>query len=122
MEVLDSGYVRDDTDRLKVIARIAYEWYRTSRSVLTLTTLRLTNALKIGDMVTTIGDSTIVGNTHAQTINSAITQIRIRNPRIVSGSIAEPTMSLVTSAGELDAMTLVPPPPKHKHRGGGKRR
>lgn len=110
--VAPGAYATDDRDRLAVIARLAYEWYAQYRAVLTLSTKRLTNELEVGDFVETSGDATIPNNTHLTTINSPITQIRLRNPRIQNGSGDGPSMSIVTSAGELDAATLVPPAPR----------
>ena len=65
----------------------------------------------------TIGDDTVTGNTHYQTINSPITQIRIRTPLLVGNTDDTPSMSIITSAGELDPMTLVPPPRRDRGRG-----
>jgi hypothetical protein len=107
-----NGFVRDDTQRLDIIARLAYEWYARTRSVLTLATRRLTADVSVGDFVVSSGDSAIAGNTHYVEINSPITQITIRNPRMPEGSLETPTMTLITSAGEMDAVTLVPPPPR----------
>lgn len=102
-------YVRDDTDQLAVMARMAYEWYTTDRSIVTLETKRLTNELSVGDMITTLGDITIDSyTTHSHTVNTPITTIRIQTPRIRPGSLAEPTMTVVTGAAELDPMTLLP--------------
>lgn len=102
-------YVRDDTDKLEVMARLAYEWYTTDRAVVSLETKRLTNELSVGDMITTLGDITIDSyTTHSQSVNTVITSLRIQTPRIRPGSTAEPTMTVVTDAGELDPLTLLP--------------
>lgn len=102
-------YVRDDTDDLGVLARIAYEWYTTDRSVVTMETRRLTDELFVGDMITTLGDITIDSYTsHVQQVNTVITTIRIQTPRIRPGSLAEPIMTVLTGAAELDPLTLLP--------------
>lgn len=119
--VTPGGYVRDDTQRLEVVARVAAEWYTQDRAVLTLATRRLTSDVAVGDLITTSGDATISGNTHLTTINSPITAIRIRNPRLTDGTNETPTMTITTSAGELDATTLVPPPPRRSRRMWGTR-
>lgn len=102
-------YVRDDTDKLEDMARVAYEWYTTDRAVVAMDTRRITSELSVGDMITTMGDITYSAYTsHAQTVNTPITSIRIRIPRIRAGSHSEPTMTVMTGAAELDPLTLLP--------------
>lgn len=110
------GYVRDDTDRLYAMAKTAYWWYHYHRAVLSLTTYRLTDELAVGDMITSIGLD-LGGYGHLREINSPITQIRFQIPRTQPGTMQAPTMQVVTTAGELDVMTLVPPPPRRRSRG-----
>jgi hypothetical protein len=106
------GYSADDGDALNAIARIAYEWYKMSRAILVLATTRFKSIteLQIGFLVTGVGHPSIPANAHIATINSPITEIRIRNPMIPLGSTAEPTMSIITGSAELDALTIIPAP------------
>jgi len=106
----DGGYVRDDTDRLAIIARIAYEWWSQERIVLSLQTTDLSPMLDIGVLIQTIGDSVMPGNEHYETINTVISEVRISWPRLTDGDTQAPTMDIITGAGELDPMTIVPAP------------
>ena len=112
----NGGFVRDDTTRLDVMARIAYEWYKQARTVVSIATYRLRNDIEVGNFLTTIGDDSIDNNPHYQEINSPVTRVRIRNPIIEPGGTNATMMEITTSAGEMDAMNLVPPPPHKKKR------
>lgn len=110
------GYVNDDTDTLSALARVAYEWWHQDRTVLTFSTTQLTSAIQLGDFIETIGDSTYG---HYDTVNTVVSELAIRWPRLDGNAVDVPTMQIVTGAGELDPMTLAPPePPKTK---GGRR-
>jgi hypothetical protein len=105
----DGGYVRDDTDTLKLLARIAYEWWSQERMIITLTTTDLSPALDIGVLIGTVGDSVMPGNEHYETVNTVISELRIEWPILKDRDLEVPVMTIVTGAGELDPMTLLPP-------------
>jgi hypothetical protein len=85
----DGGFVRDDRQRLKDIARMAFEWYGTQRKILNLSFRGVVSGFSIGHMITTIGS----GATE-ETINTAITSITY--------NLRDGSTSLTTSFGELD--------------------
>lgn len=52
----DKGiWLRDDRERLKQLARIAWEWYGQLRKTLSLSYRSLTPVLKVGDFITSVG-------------------------------------------------------------------
>jgi hypothetical protein len=103
------GYVRDDTDLLRALARVTYEWWNQDRNILTLTTTELTSAISIGDYIDTIGTA---ATGHRVAVNTVISQLRIAWPRLEGNSLGSPVMELTTGAGELDPMTMTPKLPE----------
>lgn len=105
----DGGFVQDDSDELKGIARVAYEWYGTNRKVLSLAT-DIVFAIPLGSVVEWIGDGVVPGEGHYQQINSPLTEIRIATPRHQGDGAPEPgRMLLTTGWGELDPLQLITP-------------
>ena len=102
------GFVRDDTDVLKALARITFEWWSKDRMVLTLSTTQLTSKIQPGYFITTVGNSTIPGNEHYEAVNTVVSELRISWPKLEGNQQGTPTLQLTTGAGELDAMTLAP--------------
>lgn len=109
--ICNGGYINDDTDRLEDIAKIAYHWYSVDRNVIQITSYRLTNQLAVGTLITTVGDGTVTGNAHYQTVNSVVTEVRFSTPRLESGDLQQPLMHITTSCGEVDFAAMVPPKP-----------
>lgn len=114
----NGGYVRDDTDQLAAIARIAYEWWHQERIILSLQTTQLTSGVQVGYLIDTIGDSTIkanipgvgeVTNEHYETVNTVVSELRISWPRLEGNQRGTPRMQFTTGAGELDPLTMAPP-------------
>lgn len=103
------GYVRDDTDLLVVLARIAYEWWNLERTILTFQTTQLTDAIHIGTYITTIGTHHATNWTHFDYVNSVISELKVTWPRLQGNQVDAPVMQFTTGVGELDAMTLAPP-------------
>lgn len=108
------GYVRDDTDSLSAAARIAYEWWKQERVVITLVTTQITTYIPLGCLIETVGDWTVADNEHYETVNTVVTEVRIEWPKLEENHIAAPTMTIVTGAGELDPMTLLPREPRSR--------
>ncbi len=106
--------------QLKALAKIAYTWYSEPHFVLHLETTRLQgdDVLQLGDLVVRVGDDTDPNNTHQRQILAPVTEIRLSWP---TSDDAEqppaPSMSLTTTAGELDPIQLTPPPPAIEARG-----
>lgn len=63
------GYVRDDTEYLKDVARTAFEWYSQPRKSISVTIRDLAETRVIGELVLAIG-----GANNAETINSVVTK------------------------------------------------
>lgn len=99
--------------QLRALAQIAYAWYSQPHYVLQLETARLKgdDVIKLGDLVTRVGDDTDPDNTHQRDVVAPITEIRISWPTSDSETPTAPSMSLTTSAGELDPLQLQAPPP-----------
>ena len=96
------GYLRDDTPILTAGAHVAYEWYKTTRRVLTLATQYLLD-FELGSFVTTIGDATDPDNSLA--VNSPMTEFKVLIPRSDGDAAPEaPTMTITTGHGELDLL------------------
>lgn len=97
---------------IKAICQMAYAWYSEPHYVLTLDTKRLLgdDTIGLGDLVVRVGDDTDPDNKHQREIFSPITEIRISWPTSTDANPQAPSMSLTTSAGELDPMQVVPPP------------
>jgi len=85
----DGGLLRDDREKLKDIARMAFEWYGQTRKILSLSFRKLTSGFNVGDLVTTIGSGT-----QEETINTCITS--------VSYDLTSGVMQINTQFGELD--------------------
>jgi hypothetical protein len=99
----------DDEARLKALAKIAAAWYCVTHFVLRLETKRLRTDIAIGDLVTEIGDPAAV-NGHHHVINSPVTEIGVRIPR----DGGDPVMLVLTWAGELDPLQIMPVAPRSK--------
>ncbi len=97
---------------IKALCRMAHAWYSEPHYVLSLTTTRIFGSEKInlGNLVVRVGDDTDPNNGHQRDILSPITEIRVSWPTAVDSRPVAPSMSLTTSAGELDPLQLVPDP------------
>jgi hypothetical protein len=105
----NGGYVRDDTDILRGLARVAYEWWCIDRFILTLTTYQLTSWLQLGYMIMTIGHPDYG---HWDDVGTVVSEIRVNWPILSPGQVASPTMRITTGSGELDPMTFAPREPE----------
>lgn len=83
------GYVRDDRDRLKDIARAAYAWYGQERQTVEFVKKNLVSDLDIGTLITKVGSSA-----DPQTVNTVVTQM--------SYDLLAGTVAVKTQFGELD--------------------
>lgn len=114
------GYVTDDTDLLNEIARVTYEWWSVDRMILTLATKHLTSKIQPGYYIQTIGQTwraegdgeEVPENGHYESVGTVVSEVRINWPRLDGNQLASPTMQIVTGAGELDPMTLMPREPR----------
>jgi hypothetical protein len=85
----DGGFVKDDRDRLRSIARMAAEWYGRERQTLQLKLKNVREVVKIGWLITDIGP-----NYQLENVNTPITSI--------SFDLLNPKTSFQTSHAELD--------------------
>lgn len=86
------GFVRDDRQRLRDIARMAFAWYGTTRRILSLPFRGIVSGFAVGHLITTIGRGATL-----EEINTAITS--------VAYDFEGGTMQVQTSFGELDFTT-----------------
>lgn len=92
--VTTAGALRDDRELCEQVARIAYDWYSEDRGTFELAYSTLTDALTLGDLVTTIGNGAA-----AETINATVSQIAYQ--------LEAGTMRLSAGFAELDFARLV---------------
>ena len=90
----EGGFIRDDRDKLQILARIAGEWYTTDRLAMELTYDQIIDDYEVGDLITTIG-----GGANQKTVNSVVTEVEWSMPY---GSDARWTTTIKTDFGELD--------------------
>jgi hypothetical protein len=83
------GYVRDDREKLKDIARLAYAWHGQTRRIMQLSFKGITSGFSLGYLITSIGSGGL-----SETVNTCVTSITY--------DLAAGTTSLSTSFGELD--------------------
>jgi hypothetical protein len=93
------GFIRDDYDEMLDLAKLAWQWYGSYRQSFTLSYKQATCAIKVGDLITTIG----AGDT-LQNVRSVVTEIHIDFAR--SNKDTHRT-TIHTSFGELDVLKLL---------------
>ena len=93
LQQTDGGWLRDDRDRLRDIAKLAYSWYSQPRRSLALSFRAITSGFAVGQLVTSI---TQAGST--QQINTVITSIEL--------DLEQGRTTLNTSFAELDFVGL----------------
>lgn len=97
--------LEDDSDELANIARLAWEWYSKTRSILRLNSRRPTARLWPGVLVRDLNPAL---TPIAREVNTTITEIAITlptNPGVTPGS---PRMEIVTSTGDVDFVRYIP--------------
>ncbi len=88
------GFVRDDREKMKNLARLAFEWYSVERQAFNLTYRQVSPLFELGDLITQIG----TGSTLAE-VRTVVTSIRWD---LVGG-----TTAITTDFAELDVQTPV---------------
>lgn len=84
------GFVRDDTDYLKTVARTAFEWYSSPRKSIRVTIRDLSETRTRGELVLAIG-----GANNAEIVNSVVTNCTY--------DMRAGTATYITQFAELDA-------------------
>jgi len=101
----DGGFLRDDSDKLKGIARIAFEWYGTTRTALSLRVDRPTSFLAIGDYILTIQEGELP-KADVTEVASCLTSMAVS----FTGGLEEPAGSTrveyKTAFAELDPLAF----------------
>ncbi len=69
-KTLNGGFLRDDRQKCRDIARLAFSWYGQDRKILRLSFKGITTGFNIGQLITTIGSGATL-----ETINTCITSI-----------------------------------------------
>jgi hypothetical protein len=93
------GFIRDDRDMLKEIARVAYEWYGETRRALTLVYRQATALCRVGDLITQIGAAETL-----EAIRTIITEITVD---LAEGPGQVDRTTVHTQWAELDVMRLL---------------
>jgi hypothetical protein len=83
------GYVRDNRDRLKDIARGAYEWYGRKRQTIEYVRKNLVSDVQVGTLITKVGSEN-----DPQEVNTVVTQMTY--------DLRAGTVAVKTQFGELD--------------------
>jgi hypothetical protein len=103
--VPDDITLENDSEELGRIARLAYEWYNRTRSILRLASRRPTARLWPGVLVRNLNPAL---TPIAREVNTTITEISITlptNPGVTPGA---PRMEIVTSTGDVDFVRYTP--------------
>lgn len=90
------GFVRDDRDKMKNLARLAYAWYRRDRLAFSLVYHQVAQYVFVGDLITQIGDPD-----NPETVSSVVTRVAIH--------LDEQTTTIQTDFGQLDVRNFVKP-------------
>lgn len=90
------GFIRDDRAKMLALAQIAYQWYGRIRQSFSLTFRQVADYVKVGDLITTIGD-----DANPEPINTVVTQVIL--------NLVEHTTTIATDFGTLDVRAFVPP-------------
>lgn len=96
------GYLHDDRDKLRAIAQRAYQWYKTPRYALNLTTGFIDSRLAVGAYIKTLRRLGTV-----DPIDSCVTQLTYEFPVVESENKPPPKLVMRTAFGELDAARVV---------------
>jgi len=100
-----SGYVRDDRDELKDLAKAALTWYQLDRKAFRFSTHLLNDAISVGMLVQKFVNP---GDDDDVTVNSVVTLIEINIPISNSGQgPAAPMMTYSSQNVELDVLQFV---------------
>ncbi len=79
------GFIRDDTEQLKDLARFAYEWHATERQAMIMPFKSIIGGFRVGDIISQIG-----GAETLQNVRTPITEINYEMPEAVSEDAKEP--------------------------------
>ncbi len=99
--------VRDDRDRLKQIAEVAWVWYGGTRRSIDFQTQFITDALDVGDMITgiVVDRNASGGSSNDVEINTTITSIAITS-QVGEQTVSPPVIKYKTEFAELDLVTF----------------
>lgn len=103
----NTAYIRDDREKLKSLAKLAHQWYATTRKVFRLTSARPSARPAVGMMLTKVNE----GTAHEEEINTIISEIRLSTPLGENGAVPVASYSITTAMGELDPLAFAPPQP-----------
>lgn len=97
-------FVRDDRPKMLELAKQLHKWYSTARNIVRISSRRLTAKLWPGQLIKQLNPST----SHAATSNCVITEVSIQLPIGTPQSPGKPSLSIVTSRGEVDPLFFNP--------------
>lgn len=105
------GLVRDDRNKLENVARLAFEWYSTSRQTVEVASTLFhafdaVGGARIGDLLIAIGDTAEAGDHQKADINAVISEIEWSSQPSSPGAIRAPMVRYSTGYAELDPLRL----------------
>jgi hypothetical protein len=106
----DRFFVRDDRPRMLELAKQLQKWYSTPRNIARIVSRRSTARLWPGQLVKKLNPSPVSppANPHEVICNCVITEVSMSFPIGTPESPGKPSMSIVTSRGEVDPMIFQP--------------
>lgn len=97
-------FVRDDRPRMLELAKQLQKWYSTPRNIARVNSRRITSKLWPGQLIKSLNSST----TQEAICNCVITEVSLSFPIGSPQSPGKPSMSVITSRGEVDPMIFQP--------------
>jgi hypothetical protein len=104
----DRFFVRDDRPRMLELAKQLHKWYATPRNISRVTSRRLSAVIWPGQLIKKLNPSGGTTNPHEAICNCVITEVGMQFPIGTPASPGKPSMSIVTSRGEIDPMIFQP--------------
>lgn len=92
-QAASGGFVRDDRERMRALAQVAFEWYSRERQAFSLTFGQVGGGFVVGDMLIQVGSGA-----HVETVNSAVTSVRY--------DLLGVTTAIATDFGDLDLQSF----------------
>jgi len=90
----NGGVLRDDRQHVANIARVAYEWYQQDRRPITVAFRQISNSLRLGMLITTIGEGATL-----ETVNSVVS--------VIDYNLKDGVMTIKTNDEDLDLTRVV---------------
>lgn len=97
-EVSTGGYLRDDSEALKDLARLFYAYHSNPRKSVTIRSHRITGQINVGDMLATV---------NSESIGSVVTRLQIDCPLGDGRRQPDPTQTIVATSVPMDLLATL---------------